>query len=1029
MLINDHANDLFKQINFSAKLIEYQVPSDIYKVDPTTVNLISTAMGSLDETAEYINDRLNDSSIELTSKIKDDLYFSAVYFDNLISSKRYRSESNTYFYLLGALAYYFCDRIGSSKVMLSFVTENVDVDGGGFEKLLWLILSNKLDTDNIPKIEKFDDKVSIILNEFFLFKENGKIPNFNRYRVLNDEVLDRGTDREAFLCELFVALLKFKILNSAVYLLPKYTNLSLKFWLNKLNGGNCISELWPSQKLLGKEGLFNGKSGVIQLPTSSGKTTSICILLQSQFKRNPDTNAMVIAPYRALCKDITKDLSFYFKNDPMVLVTELFDGYSGNIINLNKNNTVYVFTPEKMFSLLRKNPDILGSVSTIIFDEAHLFDDNSRGAMYELLIATVKKLVLPDTQLVLMSAVLPNITDVNKWINGKTGVEISSNSLKNIGTRKSIAIENFNSNNNGLLFLDANNPNKENYFIPRVISQHQLKRIGRERKVRIFPDFNSSKDIAIELATCLIHNGPIAIFCGRKSTVRGIIARVADLKSHGFDFSDFIKVCKNNENEKIKNLMIYNFGRDSDYVKVAKLGIFPHSAEIPLGMRNSIEYAISEKLIGLVVCTSTLAQGVNLPIKYLIILSLYQSKNPLSVRIFQNLIGRVGRAGKYTEGTVILSDPTVYKTPYKYKMYKAVLDNSNLELCKSTLLRLVSPLYVGNIPLSSENFYKFLITKYKDRNRYDSELKELQTVIKNKYSNKFLNEFNDDIENINKILSALENYIINYSSIFQELDSVNIAKDTLGYFQASDDQKEKLVSLVQAIINNIDNMDIQEIQKITRTSCGIFDGKKLLNLANVKKDNLLNAKKDTEIIELTILDIMANSKNSIVKKVNSKNILKKICVLWIEGKSYYEIFIECKRQNFVIKSRKSSPNIKLEEIVEICNNFLSYEYSYFIDELQSVIGENDSVLNLFQEKLKYGLSDRVSILVYELGFSDRYIAQLVTDEISNEFDELENKDKVIQAIKLHKQKLKEILLTYPTYFEKMLENICNIEIV
>ena len=177
------------------------------------------------------------------------------------------------------------------------------------------------------------------------------------------------------------------------------------------------------------------------------------------------------------------------------------------------------------------------------------------------------------------------------------------------------------------------------------------------------------------------------------------------------------------------------------------------------------------------------------------------------------------------------------------------------------------------------------------------------------------------------------------------------------------------------------------------------------------------------------MDVVANSKKSIVRKVNDKDTFKIICKLWISGKSYYEIFLECKRQNFIIKNRKTNPNIKLEEIVEICDDFFSYEYSYFIDELQSVIGEDNSVLNLFQEKLRYGLPDRISIFVYELGFSDRYIAQVISNEISNEFDELENKDKVIQAIKLHKQKLKEILLTYPTYFEKMLENICNIEII
>lgn len=1026
MLINDHARDLFNQIKIRSKSVEYGTPPRKYKkIDSNAINLISTAMGSLDEAAEYINNNLHHETIELTQEIKDNLYFSAVYFDNLISSKSYHFESNTYFYLLGALAYYFCDQIGSSKVMLSFVEENVDIDGGGFEKLLWIILSNKINSNNIPKLEKFDQKVNIILKEFLLFKENGRIPDFNKYIDLNDEVLYSGTDREAFLCELFIALLKFKILNSAVYLLPKYTGLTFEFWHNKLSDGNYISELWPSQKLLGREGLFKGRPGVIQLPTSSGKTTSIWILLQSQFERNPDTNALVIAPYRALCQDIVKDLSSFFENNSMVSVTELFNFYTKNSVNLSKHNIVYVLTPEKMLSLLRKNPNMLNSVSTIVFDEAHLFDDNSRGTMYELLIALVKKLVLSSTQLVLMSAVLSNTTEVNEWINGKTGIEISSNSLKNISTRKSIAIESINKYNNKLIFLDINNPNDESYFIPRVLVQYPLKKLKNERKNRVFPDFDCSKDIAIELASCLIHNGPISIFCGLKGSVRKVITRVIYLKEHGLNFPDFVQVCKNDENKKIEKLMIHNFGKDSYYTIAAKLGVFPHSTEIPLGIRNAIEYAISKKLIGLVVCTSTLAQGVDLPIKYLIILSLYQAKNPLSINIFQNLIGRVGRAGKYTEGTVILSDPNVYKNNYKFNIYKNMLDNSNIEPCKSTILRLVSPREFERLPLDNEDLYNFLITKYKDKENYDKELNDFRTILKNNYSKKALTEFDDAMKNINKTLSALENYIINYYSIFQRLDSRDIAKDTLGYFQASNDQKEKIVNLIQEIINNVANLDKQEIKKIAHTNRGIFDSKELFDLANKKKDDLLKANSDTEIIKLTISDVITNSENSIVKKVNNKNVLKKICELWIDGKSYYEIFLECKQQNFLIENRKTNSNIKLEEIVEICNNFLSYEYSFFIDELRSVIGEDNNIFNKFQEKLKYGLSDKISILVCELGFSDRYIAQLISTKILNEFDGSENKVQVIQAIKLHEQKLKQILSTYPTYFEKMLENICN----
>ncbi|MCV5901382.1 hypothetical protein OFN63_35370, partial [Escherichia coli] len=65
-------------------------------------------------------------------------------------------------------------------------------------------------------------------------------------------------------------------------------------------------------------------------------------------------------------------------------------------------------------------------------------------------------------------------------------------------------------------------------------------------------------------------------------------------------------------------------------------------------------------LINFIACTSTLAQGVNLPIRYLIVQGVYQGVGRVKVRDFQNLIGRAGRAGMHTEGVVIFADSTVW---------------------------------------------------------------------------------------------------------------------------------------------------------------------------------------------------------------------------------------------------------------------------------------------------------------------------------------------------------------------------------
>ncbi|MCC9968364.1 virulence associated protein, partial [Streptococcus agalactiae] len=140
------------------------------------------------------------------------------------------------------------------------------------------------------------------------------------------------------------------------------------------------------------------------------------------------------------------------------------------------------------------------------------------------------------------------------------------------------------------------------------------------------------------------------------------------------------------------NLISQNLGYDSVEYICSQLGVFSHHSGIPMGIRIAIEYAFSKSKINNVVCTSTLAQGVNLPIKYLIISSVYQAGDAIKVRDFQNLIGRAGRAGKYTEGTIILTEPNIYKSPKnrrKEQNYKALLNPINTEGCQSNILNII----------------------------------------------------------------------------------------------------------------------------------------------------------------------------------------------------------------------------------------------------------------------------------------------------------------------------------------------------
>jgi helicase len=109
---------------------------------------------------------------------------------------------------------------------------------------------------------------------------------------------------------------------------------------------------------------------------------------------------------------------------------------------------------------------------------------------------------------------------------------------------------------------------------------------------------------------------------------------------------------------RIERLVSYVRARLGDFPIVDGLpyGIAFHHGDLPVDVREEIEQAYRDGLIRVLACTTTLAEGVNLPIKTFI-LGYHQTwggKHRLSVRDFKNIIGRAGRALLETEGRVIL---------------------------------------------------------------------------------------------------------------------------------------------------------------------------------------------------------------------------------------------------------------------------------------------------------------------------------------------------------------------------------------
>lgn len=99
---------------------------------------------------------------------------------------------------------------------------------------------------------------------------------------------------------------------SARILLPMYSALDIKNWEDYFKRKSSINLLWASQRLVGTSKIFQGENAIVQLPTGVGKTKSIELIIWSMFLAGRGRKALIVAPLRSLCNEITYDIKWHF---------------------------------------------------------------------------------------------------------------------------------------------------------------------------------------------------------------------------------------------------------------------------------------------------------------------------------------------------------------------------------------------------------------------------------------------------------------------------------------------------------------------------------------------------------------------------------------------------------------------------------------------------------------------------------------------------------------------------------------------
>lgn len=468
---------------------------------------------------------------------------------------------------------------------------------------------------------------------------------------------------------------------------------------------SSISEIWPSQQHAIQSGLFDFKSNkIIKMPTSAGKTRIAELAIVSMLSKNPGAKCIYVAPYRALVAELENSFLNLFE-DLGFSVSSIIGTYEQDPFEkkLAENADIVVITPEKLDLLLRAHPNILDDVKLFILDEGHIINDEKRGIKLEFLLTRLQR-KLQDARFLLVSAVLPDssLNEYIEWFNGEKKDVIKSEWRPSIQQHAkfewSIKTE------SGTLRFESRKENKLLHsFVPGIITQRKFRiqnpQTGKMNTVR-FPT-NAKGTTAAELAYKFSEFGSVLIFTTQPSWVESI----ANSLKNRIDYSKMIeeRLPTHFQHNSSRSYEIAKewLGKEHSITELLKNGIAIHHGKLPDTLRRSIENDFREKRLRVIISTNTLAQGVNLPIKTIIMHSCrrridYNSKR-ISLNEYWNIAGRAGRAGQETEGTTI----HIVNTPQDRIDYQYFLDNKQkLEPIKSALLNLLKELLADRISTS-----------------------------------------------------------------------------------------------------------------------------------------------------------------------------------------------------------------------------------------------------------------------------------------------------------------------------------------
>jgi len=367
-------------------------------------------------------------------------------------------------------------------------------------------------------------------------------------------------------------------------------------------------KLYPPQADSVKSGLLDGTSILVSAPTASGKTLIAMLAMISYLSKN-NGKVIYLSPLRALAAEKFLEFKKLEKVVPGKKVKVSIS--TGDYENIEKNlekSDVLILTNEKMDSIIRHGAEWVEEIGLVIADEVHLIGDENRGPTLEMIL-TQLKLLETNPQIVGLSATITNSDEIADWLDCK----LVKNDWRPV-------------------------PLSEGVRDAGEITMNDGKVFSVERSICGTPI-----DLGVQSVK---EGGQSLVFAETRNRSKSLATKAADVISQILEKKDLMELEKTSkkilsENEHTELIKTLAF--------LVKKGVAFHHAGLNQNCRQTIETEFRKGTIKLLSSTPTLAAGVNLPARRVVISNItrYNAKvganRPISILEYKQLCGRAGR--------------------------------------------------------------------------------------------------------------------------------------------------------------------------------------------------------------------------------------------------------------------------------------------------------------------------------------------------------------------------------------------------